>query len=546
MPFIRARRMVAGVAVVSAVLAAAPAPAAAAPVAADISVYVADVTVSARAAAGTPISPVLRAATAVTLDQPTVTYETRGLSGMSVTGAESADCDHETPSKLICAGPSTLEVGPEGGSAGFVAYVRAGDDGEVGNSGTVEVTLSARGITPITVDAALHVVDQIDLQAGPDRVSEAAPGGVVDPPLVITNAAGGSITGAAVLFDHDFALATEAAAYRYRNCLYADGRLASCVFDQALAPGRTYAAALPLTVRADTAAPGAAYGYRQWLKPHEYKEFLDYLQSRDISPGTPGIGVVLALTEVPAVPAAPAGAGAADNWTSVRVDVTGKNDVNLAAVGAGLTGAAGDKITLPVGVRNVGAATLDRVRLGSPAAVTAVTVPPGTTVVGAPNSCYPVVGGGDDLGAPGTPGAARYRCHSDPLLVASTGETYRFELRIDTITGRTTGTVAVNEPCECERFADDVDPSNNTAPIVITAGTAAGDEDEEGDDGDDSPDGDQDAGSGNGQGGGSGSDTPGLPITGPQGATLAGTGIALLAFGVGLLLLAHRLRRFVG
>jgi len=57
-----------------------------------------------------------------------------------VTGADSADCDHETPSKLIGAGPSTLEVGPEGGSAGFVAYVRAGDDGEVGNSGTVEVT----------------------------------------------------------------------------------------------------------------------------------------------------------------------------------------------------------------------------------------------------------------------------------------------------------------------------------------------------------------------------------------------------------------------
>lgn len=519
MQLTRARRLIAGAAVATAVLAAAPAPASAALAAADISMYVVDTTVPVGAGVTTPVDTILAATDAVVLEEPTLTYRIGGLGGVRLTGEEGiGECENESPSVLVCSSPFPLELGPDGIAGVFRAYLGARDATEIGETGTITATLSARGLAPVSFEARVRVAESVDLQAGPEQRATAAPGATFDAPLVVTNAGDTVITGASVTFDHDFAIDSTV---RYRNCLYIRERLHSCTFDQDLQAGRTYAAAMPLKIRADTAAPDNAYGYRRWLTPAELEDFHTYLKSRDLSPGTPGDGDVLTLAERPAAKdTAQADADIEDNWSELQVRVPGENGIDLAATGAKLTGKAGDRLTVPVGVRNVGEATLDLSRLGSPAAVTEVTVPRGTTAVAASPECYPVSGGEVDFDAPGRPGAAAYECHSDFVLAAGAEEVYEFELRIDRIAGRATGAVAVNEPCECERFADDVDTSNNTAAIVISDGTTGGD----------------------GQGGGSGDDDPTLPITGPQGMTLAGAGAALLVLGVAGFVLARRRR----
>lgn len=518
MQLIRARRLIAGVAVASAVLAAAPAPASAAPQAADISLYLTDVTLPIGAQSGTPLSPILWATDDVVLQDAKVTYQLVGeLSGVVLHGEEgSGYCENVSPTKVVCADPFPLELGPDGLAGGFWAYAEAGDDAVVGESGTIRATLAADGIAPVTHDARVRVAESVDLKAGPELRATAAPGASVDAPLIVSNAGDKAITGAAVLFDHDFSLDST---NRYSNCLYVGDELASCTFDQTLEVGKTYSAAMSLKVRADTLAPGDAYAYRGWLTPAELEDLHSYLESQGITPGTPGTGDVLTLSERPAARAVQSDPNPEDNWGSVEIEVTGRSGVDLAAVGAELTAAAGDEITVPVGARSVGKATLDFSRVGGPAAVTMVTMPAGTTVLDAAEECYPVVRGEVDFDAPGKPGAAKYWCSSDYIFVAGTAEIYEFKLRVDRIAGRTAGTVTVNEPCECERFRGDIDKSNDKAAIVITSGAAGGGGD----------------GGGNGDGGE-------LPITGPAGTTLAAAGAALLVLGVAGFLLARRRR----
>jgi LPXTG-motif cell wall-anchored protein len=171
-----------------------------------------------------------------------------------------------------------------------------------------------------------------------------------------------------------------------------------------------------------------------------------------------------------------------------------------------VTGAAGDVVTATVGVRNSGPATLDFGRAGSPAATIRVNIPQGTTVVSAPQSC---VRDGDENWA--------YYCDGSYLLVAGDSETYDFRLRIDRVVADASGRVVVNEPCECDRFADDLDLSNNKSAIVVNA-------------------------SGVCDGGGAGG---GLPVTGPMGAVGAAGLALLIAGGAGILVARRRRTSFV-
>jgi hypothetical protein len=520
MPLTHARRLVAGLAVASAVVLATPVPASAK--AATISMYTADVTVpagaDADADAGTRVSPILWASAEVTVQKPTLIFQVMGgLSGVTLEADDSSGlCENNSPTTVTCLSAFPLDIGPEGAAGYFEAYLKATDEAAIGGSGIIRTTLTGRGMNSVSHEARVRVAESVDLTAGGEQRVSAAVGGSFDSSLVVSNSGDKVITGASVVFDDDYALiSTE----RYRNCLYSGAVLRSCTFDQPLAVGKSYAAVMPMKVRADTRAPGSADRYYNWQTPAELEDFHGYLKSIGVSPGVGGTGDSLALVERAAARKVQGDPNPDDNWGSLDVKVTGTNGVDLAAAGAALTGAAGEEITLPVGMRNVGKATLDRSRFGSPAAVTTVTVPDGTTVVGAPEQCYPVIDGRIDNDAPGKPGAAKYQCFSDFVSVAGTEEIYEFELRIDRITVRAEGSVAVNEPCECDVFTGDIDKSNNKAAIVITAGA------------------------GGGEGGGDG-DGGSLPITGPAGAALAGVGGALLVLGVAAFLLGrHRSRR---
>jgi hypothetical protein len=70
------------------------------------------------------------------------------------------------------------------------------------------------------------------------------------------------------------------------------------------------------------------------------------------------------------------------------------------------------------------------------------------------------------------PGLPDYICYSDVVLVAGEDALFEFGLRIDEVIANAKGYVAVNEPCECEGFQDDLDMSNNRRPSSSTPSRA--------------------------------------------------------------------------
>lgn len=456
-----ARRAFAGLAVAAVALATAPAPASAA--AAVISMYVGDVT--APIGAGSAVGTSLFADADVTLSQPRAVHELIGdLAGVTLTSDDSY-CENETPARLVCASPFRMDIDQEYGGSGFEVRVQAAPTATAGATGTLRTTFTATGVAAVRHDSRVRVAERVNLTAGPTLKLTGAPGAALNAPLVVSNSGDKAITGAAVTFDHDYEI--NPTGTRYRNCLYAGDRLRSCTFDQTLEKGVTYSAAFALQLGADTRAPGNAYGYRNWLTAAEWEDQLAAWQRGGYDPGTPGTGDLLTLTPRTAARLAQGDPDTDDNWTSVEIRVTGTNGVDLAAAGAEAAGVAGAEVPMTVGVRSVGPATLNRSRVGEPAAFTTVTVPAGATVTAAPAACYPFAGGQVDWDASGRPGAAKYQCVTGYVLKAGAEEMYAFTVRLGSVSGTTTGQVWVNQPCECSVFEGDVDTSNNRAPISV-------------------------------------------------------------------------------
>lgn len=551
MQFTRARRVVAGLAVVAAALAVTPAPAAAA---AKVSMYVGDVTTAAGADGGTQVKAYFYADTPVSLAGPKLTYELVGAPSGVTLNPDSSDCTSESATKVVCSQFFPIEAWPGGMGTTFDVSVVAAASASPGAGGTLRTTFASTSIASIRQDSRVRVAEKVDLTAGPALSVSAAPGGSFDAPLVVSNTGDKLIVGAVIRFDHDRALVPAA---RHRNCLYIGDALQSCRFDQTLDPGATYTAAASLQVRADTRAPGRAFGSRSWHTIAQQEDFEAFLKAQGIDPGTPGDGPDLAVikqrSRLVLDRPTQSDPNTEDNYHSVHVTVTGTNGVDLAAAGATVTGATGAVVDLPVGARNVGKATLDLTRPDTPAAATTIVVPPKTTVTAAPAECYPFVDGRVNLDKPGAAGAASYRCYSDPVMAAGAAELHAFKLRLDAVTESSTGSVAVNEPCTCDYFKDDIDTSNNKAAITVTVTAApTGTPTSAGPGGGGNSDGDG-AGTGaggDGPGGDAGGEVPGenagnggpLPLTGPAAMGIAGGGLLLLVLGAGGVLLARRRR----
>jgi hypothetical protein len=501
-------RLLAGLAVAGAVIGMGSAPASAAPKAAGISMYIGDVTVPVDAEGGAVFGPSFWAEEEVSVEDPTITYElSAGLTGVSLLAGDGVgDCESVSPTKLTCSDWIPMETGPDGMSGYFTAIVKAGDTAVPGAAGTVTATFSGKDVDPITSSFKVRVAEAVDLTAGPATAAEGKPGDAFDSTYTVSNSGDKKVTGASVIFYNDWAFQP---AEQYSNCLYQDDLLRSCTFDDTLDVGSSYQTALSYKVRADTRAPGGAAGEFAWLTPDELEDYHSYLKANDIEAGTPGTGGELSLTEVKAKRKAlrvpQADKNPEDNWGYVDLTVTGKNGVDLAAVGSEVTGKAGDDVKVTAGVRNVGTATLDLNRSGSAAAVTAVYAPAGTSFKAVPDVCYQ---------AEGKPN--KFECETDYFFQVGEEETYEFVLHIDKVVPNAKGVVAVNEPCECERFLDDVNKANNKAAILVNKKAGSG-------------------GTGGGDGGG-----PTLPITGPAGMSIAIGGLLLLGLGVGAVFFTRR------
>jgi LPXTG-motif cell wall-anchored protein len=514
-----ARRWLAGLGVAGAFVAASATPAVAGNPAVALGIYLSDATIAA-GSEGLIDSPILYAAKPVVLHQATVRYDYRGLLGKVTltpqTGA--GECDTPEAGVLVCQDPFEMWVDELGVGGLFDVAVAPTAQANDGDAGDLKVTVSAEGTTSASHTAKVRIGEGVDLAGGPEVNLTAAPGAAFSAPLVLANVGETSAKGAAVFFDHDYSIRP---GKHYSNCNYEGDRLISCRFTDTVAPGETFTASVPYLLGKDTYAPGNEHGYHNWMTPAEFEDFTAFLEQVGYPTGKPGTDGPLTLTKKSTLKAGSVQADTdpTNNWSGMEIKVTGKNGVDLAAVGDSVTGKAGEVVGATVGVHNNGPAALDLGRIGDPVTKIDVTVPTGTTAVKVSDACFPAGKDGQDWEHPGKPGAKSYRCYPDFFIGVGESQTVEFGLRIDKLVPNATGTVVINAKCECSGFDADTNPANDTAKLVVNAAAGNG-----------------------GTGGGGGT----LPITGSSTGLIAGLGVLLLAAGLGGYTVARRRRtRFV-
>ncbi len=300
------------------------------------------------------------------------------------------------------------------------------------------------GLAAVTPALALTVPAQAatrPLVAGAAVQVSAEPGGIFRAPISVKNIGDTVVDGTGLYYGLPYGYATPD---RFANCRYSVfGDLDGCRFDQKLEPGKTYRVELPLIVPADRYAPDKITINFDWMTGRDY----DLVMGKDTPAGT---GEVLRLVEDTAP-----GTPHVTSWQSIELDITGAQSTDLAVTGAKATGAVGDVVQLKTTVRNNGPAAFAWIGTNRPApAVLSVTVPAGATVMTVPPNCKLTTGG-------------RYECESPRRFPVGSTYGFTFGLRIDRIVPDATGTVELNPACDCERFDDDLDRSNDIAYLVI-------------------------------------------------------------------------------
>ncbi|GIF25918.1 hypothetical protein BJ973_003190 [Actinoplanes tereljensis] len=508
------RLLAAGAAAFVAAAVAAPAQAASP----AVNVLLPDVTVA--AGGSTYAAPLLFAEESDALTGGKIVYELSGdLTGVALATVDGdPGCVNEGPAKLVCTDDFYTFVGPDGGLADFAAVTAT--KAALGEKGKLTVTFSADGIATSTRTVDVNVAEGVDLVAGKTQSVSAKPGSSFTASLQVTNSTDTVVHGTALLAGTDYAIA---GVKQFSNCFYADGVLNACTFDEELQPGATYQVELPYQLRKDTLAPGKATGDYEWLTAGDYDDLIKFVGDNGFDgPGNPGTDGKLTLKQIstPKSAAKQTDPNPDNNWQALDVTVTGQQGADLAAVGATASGAAGTTVSIPVGVKNLGPATLAS-QFGLPAAAALVTIPTGATVTGVPDACFRNT---TDSILKGDANAVQYACFTDEVLPAGTTVTWKFALKITKVVPGARGSVQLNPKCECDAFKPDANKANDTAQIVLngtsTGGTTGGDENT------------------GGEGGG-------LPITGPQTAFIGIAGAALIAAGIaGFMVTRRRRTRF--
>ncbi|WP_433301719.1 LPXTG cell wall anchor domain-containing protein [Actinoplanes sp. CA-030573] len=475
--------------------------------AADISVRMAMPDVLVGAGASADVRPIVFADQGQTLIFTTMTYElSDGLEGVRLAGpADNFDCTSSGPTKVSCPIVSEIYVSPAGNREHHA--VISADPGANGETGKITMTFSGGGVKPASLTVDVSVVHGVDLAAGGSQTISVAPGATFGASLEVRNNGDSVVHGAAVTIDTAYAFSART---RFANCLYRDDQPHACVFDQGLEPGVTYQVTLPYRLRRDTYAPSTVAGDFVWRTADGYRNLIKFIEDNGFEgPGTPGTGAKLELKRKVSL-AKQTDTDPGNNSQSLTVNVTGRQGADLAAVGVTASAAAGATITLPVGVRNNGPATLDP-PVGSPVFIV-VTFPAGTEVVTTPAGCMEQT----------PPPHADYACYtseSGPFR-AKTTVTWKFRVKVTKVVVNATGTVAVDDVHD---FSKDINEANNVAKIVLNPAKA----------------GNSGGGQSEGEGGGSGG---GLPITGPPTSLIGAAGAGLVAIGLAGFLIARRRR----
>ncbi|MEW2384066.1 LPXTG cell wall anchor domain-containing protein [Micromonospora sp. NPDC047707] len=515
------RRWFAGIGVAGALVAASATPATAQAPDVELGVYMNDLTI-ATDSAGKMDGPLLFASEPVVVEGLALRFDYRALAGkIEVKSQEPTldGCEAPEAGVLVCTSPFETELYDWQYGVLQVLFT-ATDDAAEGDSGDLKITVSADGFDPATYTSTVRVGEGVDLAGTEDETTvSAAPGASFTSPITLRNAGETTVKGAVAIFDTDYGIR---AGKRYSNCTYEGDALRTCRFDDTVSVGESLRADLAYALGADTYAPGNEYAYYSWMTVAEFEDFAAYVKDLGGSVGEPGDGPALTLSTAAVTRGVQADTNPDNNWSGLEVTVTGKNGADLEAIGDKVAGKAGDEVVATVGFRNNGPATLDYTRSWSSVTYMTVEIPAGTTAIGAPDVCLPVKGE-DEMGEPGEPGARKYFCYSEPFVKAGEEPVVEFALKIDKVVPNATGTVKINEKCECDGgFPNDLKPANDTAKLVVNA-----------------------TGNGGGAGGGDGDD-PTLPITGDSTTlvTVIG-GLLLIAGAAGYVVTRRRKTRFV-
>ncbi|AEV88234.1 hypothetical protein ACWT_7224 [Actinoplanes sp. SE50] len=496
-----ARRLLAGLATATAVALTTATPAFAATP--KINVTLDDVAIGAGYAI--KVSPVLRADREVELTGAVMTYQLTGTpAGVTLANPdEFGDCASQTPTTLVCKQPFGISIGPYGVMGYLEGALKASRTTPIGSTGKLTATFAADGVAPIKSTANVVVAEGVDLVAGKPDKHKVKVGETFTGTVTVTNKSDKTVHGVGLSGYADYAYEPTA---QFSNCSYHEIRM-NCRFDQDLEPGATYALEFPFRVRTDTAAPSGGAAEYKWLPVGDYDAQTKALKT------TAGTGGMLKLTKVAAATsrARQTDTNPDDNWSLIDVDVTGQQSTDIAAIGDKVSGAAGTVVNATVGVRNNGPATRDTNHAGDAASVLRVTIPAGAKVTTVPDGCAVAT---DWLQSDKK--AVQYVCSTGYLFRVGETVSWTFGLKIDKVVPGASGAVEANPACECDIFSKDTDKSNDKALLVLNP---AG-----------------------GTGGTGGSDGPGLPITGPQGAAIAGAGGLLVAAGAVSFLIARRRR----
>jgi hypothetical protein len=280
----------------------------------------------------------------------------------------------------------------------------------------------------------------------------------------------------------------------------------ACFFDQPLAPGAVFTIdpKTPLKLKVADQAPGP-YTYGAYAAAIPLANDETAAQAVRKSSGSKGGGSELRLVRA-ASPALVPGddLNNYDNAVEFAVAVP-KHAADSVAIGAGISGSAGETKSIQVGVRDDGPADV-LIPSESWALSANVTLPAGVTVLAVDQQCAPIIDGKTDWDKQGKPDGLSYQCFPPEDVTA--GHEYLFPFKV-----KVTGSAGAAGSIVVDGGVQDPDTGNNTAAIMLTVATG-------------------------GTGGGEG----GLPVTGARVGVVAGIGALLVVAGAVALVLVRRRR----
>ncbi|GAA2464116.1 hypothetical protein [Winogradskya humida] len=454
------------------------------------------------------------------VQDPKWTWSTAGEHGY-VYPHENPTCSR-SGTEVVCQGSAKLALtAAKPYDMGIGIFLSPTSDAKPGETVRVTVTLSGSNIEPVSTVNTYRVVENVNFAAVGTNPAERiwiGPGKTAEVPFSAAVDGTYTIRRAVLTFDDPTAklvLAPPKPAELYSNCVYDPGFALpkQCVFDQDLAPGRTYTVRLPMTVRADVEHFGELRFGFTWDTVTEHKPVT----------GTHGSGGVLRIDSAPDSTGPPVeqvdqdywkyANNSSSKWIVADEATTGKTDT-AAYAKSPIRGKKGDVVTATVGVHNAGQFIV------RPSGIE-FALPPGTTATGLPEHCFSY-------------NKATVFCSISDVFTLP-GETVTFDigLRIDKLITTAKGTVRAGL-VQYESYDDQANngttlvlnpppsPSPATSSPVATSPPVATTPPVVADEG--------------GSGGG------GLPVTGPATTLIVLTGVVLIAGGV--LLVRRRRTRF--